>query len=173
MIRNAESPTFQYLLPALGILIVILIIWNVIVRLNQAARMRRGDLKVIDQKRQSNKRNSNRLVMSIGRAGKRHSIFALIHHAGRKSGKIYTTPVRCVRNGSTFTIPLTYGTRADWYQNLQASGSMELTWQGQTYQVGEPEWLEVSETTDEFPGISRFLFRLDGLPAFIRVRVIS
>ena len=163
----------EYILLAFGILLLILVVRNVILRLKQAAKMRAGDLEVIDQKRKSNKQNSNKLVMTIGRAGKRFSLFALIHHMGRKSGKRFTTPVRCIRRGNCFTIPLTYGVRADWYQNLQASGSMELTWQGQTYKVGLPERLEVSQTANEFPRISRFLFWLDGLPAFIRVSVIS
>jgi hypothetical protein len=50
---------------------------------------------------------------------------------------------------------------------------MEILWQGVTYQVGNPERLEVSQAVDEFPGISRFLFWLDGLPAFVRVAVID
>jgi len=90
------------------------------------------------------------LIIIIGRAGKRFSLFALIHFVGRKTGTKYTTPVRLGQNGNCFTITLTYGERADWYRNLQASGTMEITWQGQTYQVGHPEKVELSQAVDEF-----------------------
>ena len=148
-------------------------IWLIASHLYQAARMRAGDIKVIDKVRKSNKKRTNRLVMSIGRAGKRISLFAVLQHTGRKSGKIYTTPVRLVKKEKLLIIPLTYGERSDWYQNLKASGKVQVTWQGQTYTAGDPERLEVSEAANDFPFISRLLFKLDGLPEFIRLTVID
>jgi deazaflavin-dependent oxidoreductase (nitroreductase family) len=145
--------------------------WLIAARLRQAARMRAGDIKVIDKVRKSNKKRNNRIVMSIGRAGKHYSLFAVLHHTGRKSGKTYTTPVRLVYKDQQFIIPLTYGDRADWYQNLLASGKAQITWQGQTYAVGHPERLEVSAAAGDFPAISRILFRFDGLPGFVRVTI--
>jgi deazaflavin-dependent oxidoreductase (nitroreductase family) len=164
------SNHFLILIIALVAILAALMIRN---RLRQAEGMRTRNSDVIDQKRQTNKRKNNRIVMSIGRAGKRLSPFALVNHIGRKTGKPYMTPVRLVQDGNRFIIPLTYGENSDWYQNLRALGRMEILWQGVPYQVGQPECLEVSQAIDKFPGISRFLFWLDGLPALVRVTIIE
>ncbi len=151
------------------IIVLVLIATAVLLRVRQAIGMRARDQSVINKKRHTNKRINNRLVMTIGRAGKRHSLFALVHHVGRKSGKQYVTPVRLVRHDNEFTIPLTYGERSDWYQNLRAVGNMEIQWQGRNYQVGHPEELDFSHAIHDFNLLSRFLFWLDGVPAFVRV----
>lgn len=154
-------------------LVVILISVAVTLPLRQAMGIRAGNKAVIDKKRQTNKRSNNRIVITIDRAGKRYSPFALARHTGRKSGKQYVILVRLIQHDNNFTIPLTYGERADWYQNLQTAGKMEIQWQGVTYQVGHPERLEISHAVNDFPLISRFLFWLDGIPAFVRVTMIS
>ena len=148
-------------------------VWVIASRLRQAARMRAGDIEVIDKVRKSNKKRTNRLVMSVGRAGKRLSLFAVLMHTGRKSGQTYTTPVRLVKKENSFIIPLTYGERSDWYQNLLASGNVQVTWQGQTYTTGIPERLEVEKAANDFPAVSRLLFKLDGLPGFVRVSILN
>ncbi len=153
--------------------IVIGITWIGIRRWHQAVGMRAGNVEAINQKRQSNKRLNNKFVMKVLRAGKPHSFFALAKHIGRKSGKQFIIPVRLVQRGNKFIIPLTYGDRTDWYQNLQAAGCMVLQWQGVNFQVGLPERLEVSSAINNFPLISRFLFWLDGLPAFVQVTKMS
>jgi deazaflavin-dependent oxidoreductase (nitroreductase family) len=170
LLRHAGRLVAFYL-----VLLSLLVFWGWLIasRLHQAARMRAGDIEVIDKVRKSNKKRTNRLVMSIGRAGKRISLFAVLQHTGRKSGKSYTTPVRLVKKGNQLIIPLTYGERSDWYQNLVASGTVQVTWQGKIYNTGNPERLEVSEAANDFPFISRILFKLDGLPEFIRLSIIE
>jgi len=153
-------------------LFVLVLIWIVISNLRHAAGMRARDSHIIDKTRIANKQGRNRIILSIGRAGKPHSLFALLHHIGRKSGTQYSTPVRLIHRDNAFTIPLTYGERSDWYKNLKATGTMQITWQGQTYDVGKPERLEVSQAIDDFPWISRFLFKQEGLPGFLRVTIV-
>jgi deazaflavin-dependent oxidoreductase (nitroreductase family) len=155
------------------VLAALLLAWGIVSNLHHAAGMRRRDPCVIDRTRKANKQGRNRLITTIGRAGKRNSPFALLHHTGRKSGKDYVTPVRLVRLNSTFIIPMTYGERADWYKNLLACGTMEITWQGQTHKVGNPERLEIDSAMRAFPWISRMLFRLEGLPGFLQVTPLS
>jgi hypothetical protein len=67
----------------------------VVRRIRVAAGMRRGDQAVIDAKRARNKR-VDKVVTSIGSAGRPHSIFAVIHYTGRRSGRRYSTPIRVV-----------------------------------------------------------------------------
>src|SRR5262249_15386722 len=102
----------------------------VIRRIRIAAGMRRGDQAIIDAKRARNKRLAKGLVNTVGRAGRRHSIFAVIHYTGRRSGRKYATPIRVVQQGDSFIVPLTYGPRTSWYVNLVANFG-ELQWQGQ------------------------------------------
>jgi hypothetical protein len=77
-------------------------------RLRIAAGMRRGDQAVIDAKRKRNKRFANKVVTRFGRAGRPHSIFAVIENTGRRSGRRYATPVRVVEEAGGFIVPLTY-----------------------------------------------------------------
>jgi hypothetical protein len=107
----------------------------VVRRARIAAGMRRGDQAVIDAKRHRNKRLVNKVVTRVGRAGRPHSIFVVIEHIGRRSGRRYRTPIRVVEQPGGFIVPLTYGPKTDWYVNLQARPG-QLPWQGRTIPIG-------------------------------------
>ena len=138
-------------------------------RVRTAIGMRSGDQATIDKKRNFNKRWNNHLTTTVGRAGQPHSIFALIHHVGRSSGKPYSTPVRAVPVDGGFIIPLTYGSKADWYRNLQAHNGGQVEWQGKMYNVGQAEIIDSELALHAFPLPSQFMFWLDGVPQFVRV----
>ena len=46
----------------------------------------------------------------------------LLEHRGRKSGKIYRTPLMVFHHEPYLRIVLTYGEATDWLRNLQAAG---------------------------------------------------
>ena len=138
-------------------------------RIRIAAGMRRGDQAVIDAKRARNKRFANRLITTVGRAGRRHSIFAIVHFAGRRSGHWYSTPIRLVEQGDGFIVPLTYGPRTSWYVNLLANPG-ELKWQGQTIPVGNPTLIPTNTVAHLLPPPSRFLMWLDGTDTCVRLQ---
>jgi deazaflavin-dependent oxidoreductase (nitroreductase family) len=144
----------------------------VVRRVRIAAGMRRGDQAVIDAKRQRNKRLANKLVTSVGRAGRPRSIFAVIEHTGRRSGRHYSTPIRVVEQPGAFIVPLTYGPRTNWYVNLQA-GPGQLHWQGRTIPVGNPVLVPTSLVGDQFPLPSRFLLWLDGTDQCVRIQDLT
>jgi deazaflavin-dependent oxidoreductase (nitroreductase family) len=144
----------------------------VIRRLRQAVAFRRGDTAAISHKRQHNKHWNNRLITTVGRAGKRLSPFALIEHVGRRSGASYQTPIRVVRQGPSFLVGLTYGPTVDWFRNVEAAGTGKVVWQGQTYSIGRAEPVAAAEGIAAFPLPSRFLFWLDGAPPFVRFPII-
>ena len=137
-------------------------------RIRIAAGMRRGDQAVIDAKRARNKRFANRLITTVGRAGRRHSIFAVIHCTGRRSGRHYSTPIRLVEQGDGFIVPLTYGPRTSWYVNLLANPG-ELQWQGQTIPVGNPILIPANTVAQLLPPPSRFLMWVDGTDTCVRL----
>src|SRR3990170_3396121 len=72
-------------------------------------------------------------------AGTPGAYAAVIRHRGRVSGRPYETPVGAVAAGDGFVIALPYGSRANWLQNVLASGSATIVNEGQTYQVDQPE----------------------------------
>ncbi len=141
-------------------------------RVRIAAGMRRGDPAVIDAKRHRNKRFANKMVTRVGRAGRPHSIFAVIEHTGRRSGRRYTTPVRVVEQPGVFIVPLTYGPRTNWYVNLRAAAG-RLHWQGRTIPVGNPSIVPTSLVADRFPLPSRFLLWLDGTERCVAIQDLT
>jgi deazaflavin-dependent oxidoreductase (nitroreductase family) len=63
--------------------------------------------------------------------------FGIVIHTGRNSGRIYETPVNVFRTEGGFTFALTYG-RADWVQNVMATGSARLRTRRTTHEIGNP-----------------------------------
>jgi hypothetical protein len=120
-------------------MLVVLLVGGVVRRLRIAAGMRKGDQAVIDAKRQRNKRFANKMVTAVGRAGRPHSIFAIIDVTGRRTGRRYTTPVRAIEQPTDFVVPLTYGPKTSWFVNLQHNPGT-LRWQGRSIPVGDPVW---------------------------------
>jgi deazaflavin-dependent oxidoreductase (nitroreductase family) len=83
----------------------------------------------------------NALVLPI--AGRRVSPYAVLRHAGRRSGRTYLTPVGAYQFGDGFVIGLTYGPTVDWCRNVLASDHAVLRWRGKDYAVERPELIRI------------------------------
>ena len=81
-------------------------------------------------------------------------LYGVIEHRGRRSGKVFRTPVvvKPTRNG--FIVPMPYGEGTDWYRNVLAAGGCLIRWNGRDYQVGDPELIR--NATTNAPGFGRF-----------------
>lgn len=169
-LRHARTETC----PWRGVVVLLSLLVSVMVirRIRVAAGMRRGDQAVIDAKRARNKRLANRLVTALGRAGRRQSIFAVIHVTGRRYGRRYATPVRVIEQDDSFIIPLTYGPRTSWYRNLAANPG-QLQWHGRLIPVGHPVLVPTRSVVHRFPPPSRFLLWLDGTDQCVRLERIG
>src|SRR5260370_37813927 len=67
-------------------------------------------------------------------AGRRHfRMAAQIRHVGRRSGRPYVTPAGARLSGDTIVIPLTFGNRSDWSQNVRAAGGCSIRLNGRDY----------------------------------------
>jgi deazaflavin-dependent oxidoreductase (nitroreductase family) len=64
--------------------------------------------------------------------------FGLVVHRGRKSGRVYRTPVNVFRAEDGFLIALTYGRRSEWVQNVLAEGGCVLETRARRYQCSSP-----------------------------------
>jgi deazaflavin-dependent oxidoreductase (nitroreductase family) len=79
------------------------------------------------------KHTLNRVTTRMARAG--HGPFALIRHVGRKSGRIYETPVILAAVPHGFVAELTYGDKVDWYRNIAAAGGCVVIHRGTEHRV--------------------------------------
>jgi deazaflavin-dependent oxidoreductase (nitroreductase family) len=61
--------------------------------------------------------------------------FGILTHVGRKSGKVYRTPVNVFRASNGFIIALTYSSQSEWVKNVLAAGGCELKTRGKKYRL--------------------------------------
>jgi deazaflavin-dependent oxidoreductase (nitroreductase family) len=153
-------------------MLVVVLAGGVVRRLRIAVGMRRDDQTVIDAKRQRNKRFANKMVTLVGRAGRPHSIFAIMDVTGRRTGRRYTTPVRAVEQPTDFVVPLTYGPKTSWFVNLQHNPGT-LHWRGRSIPVGDPVVVPASAVARLLPPPSRFLLWLDGTEQCVRIQKLN
>jgi deazaflavin-dependent oxidoreductase (nitroreductase family) len=103
-------------------------------------------------------------------AGKQHvRAYALIEHRGRRSGRVYTTPVAAQRIADGFMVPMAFGEQADWFRNVQAAGECVIRWNGVAYHVFEPELVDWPTARQAFGPVERLLAPLFARQ-FVRLR---
>jgi len=88
--------------------------------------------------------------LAMRSAGTEESNTSIVVHVGRHSGRTFETPVVAVQHDQGFLIALPYGERTDWMKNVVASGTATVVTHGQTYRVGQPEVIPMSEATRYF-----------------------
>src|ERR1700694_1905235 len=94
--------------------------------------------------------------------------FGILTHVGRKSGKLYRTPVNVFRATEGFLIALTYGRESEWVRNVLAAGGCALETRHVLYQLSAPTI--VHDTTGRrFPLFVRIILRLIGASDFMQL----
>ena len=107
-------------------------------------------------------------------AGKRwNPIFAVVEHRGRKTGRVYGTPVAARRSGDGFIIALAFGAQVDWYRNLVAAGGGTIRWRGDMYSVAAPERVDAATVLPTFDPVQRRLLRIAGIDGYVQVRDVE
>jgi deazaflavin-dependent oxidoreductase (nitroreductase family) len=61
--------------------------------------------------------------------------FGVVVHRGRRSGRLYETPVSVFHTADGYLVALTYGPDTDWVKNVLAAGRCELRTRGRTVQL--------------------------------------
>src|SRR5438045_1703288 len=64
--------------------------------------------------------------------------FAIVTNVGRRSGRLYRTPVNVFREPDGFLIALTYGRDSSWVRNVLAAGGCQLETLRVHYQLFRP-----------------------------------
>ena len=95
--------------------------------------------------------------------------FGILTHVGRRSGTLYRTPINLFERGDRVVFMLTYGSDAEWVQNVFAAGRCEVSTRGRELHLIEPE-LVVDPTRRLVPPAVRLVGRLVGVTEFLRMR---
>src|SRR6202047_496293 len=91
--------------------------------------------------------------------------FGILTHVGRKSGRLYRTPVNVFRVPEGFLIALTYGRESEWVRNVLAAGGCELETRHVLYQLSAPTIVH-DPTRRRFPLPVRIVLRFIGATDF-------
>ena len=96
--------------------------------------------------------------------------FGIVTHVGRKSGRVYRTPVNVFRAPNGFLIALTYGRESEWVRNVLAAGGCELETRGVRYQLSAPTIMH-DPTRGRFPLPVRVILGFVGANDFMQLSV--
>ena len=97
-------------------------------------------------------------------------ILGILHHRGRRSGRLYRTPLGMRPLTDRFFLPRTFGDDAAWYRNVLASGGCVVTYRGIDYRLVEPEVVGYATAAAAFPRYELLQFRLIGIDEFLQLR---
>lgn len=97
--------------------------------------------------------------------------FALITHVGRKSGRLYRTPINVFRRGDHYVFALTYGSNVEWVKNIVAAGGCEMRTRNRDVHLTQPE-LIVDPELRLMPSFLRLIGRLNRVSEFLRMRAV-
>lgn len=93
----------------------------------------------------------------------------MIRHTGRRSGRLYETPIMVFRRNGVAAIALTYGPGADWVRNVVAAGGCELVVRHRATAWTRPEIVQTADVADRLPRMVRFALRLLRANDFLRL----
>jgi len=97
--------------------------------------------------------------------------FAIVRHVGRRSGKVYETPIiaRIVEDG--FVIELTYGHDVDWHKNVLAASGCTMIWHGKEYVIDKIEPLDTKTGRGAFRPPLQLILRILGRNDFEKLTI--
>jgi deazaflavin-dependent oxidoreductase (nitroreductase family) len=87
--------------------------------------------------------------------------FGILTHVGRKSGRLYRTPVNVFRAPEGFLIALTYGRESEWVKNVVAAGGCKLETRHVRYLLSAPTIVH-DPTRRRFPLFVRIVLGIIG-----------
>jgi deazaflavin-dependent oxidoreductase (nitroreductase family) len=97
--------------------------------------------------------------------------FSIVRHIGRRSGKLYETPIVVGRLKDGFVIELTYGPDVDWHKNVVAAGGCMVVWHGQEYVIDTIEPVDTETGRAAFSPSRQLLLRLLRRKHFEKLKV--
>src|SRR5260370_9879364 len=100
-------------------------------------------------------------------------MFSLLHHRGRKSGRVYATPVTAFPRGGFFWFWLAFGENSGWARNVIAAGDADLRYRGTDYHLVEAAVVEIADVKSALPPVVRYGSVLAGIRKTIPIRIVK
>jgi deazaflavin-dependent oxidoreductase (nitroreductase family) len=82
----------------------------------------------------------------------------ILEHVGRKSGKLYRTPLSVFSTDDGVAVLLTYGPNRDWLKNVVSAGGGRMRRYGKTLELTEPRVMPKTEAAQSVKGLCRPIF---------------
>ena len=124
---------------------------------------------ILDRIKVMNKHVTNKLLIHI--AGKKFGHFAILSHTGRKSGKVYQTPIIAEPIEGGFIIALIYGKKVDWLANIMSRGTCSLYWKAKAYDLNQPTFIDRETGFKAFPILLSWILRMVRIEYFLRLSI--
>jgi deazaflavin-dependent oxidoreductase (nitroreductase family) len=118
--------------------------------------------------RQWNKAGLNRVTQHIAPWAPG---LGVVIHRGRRSGRLYQTPVNVFAAKDRYVFALTYGPDTDWVKNVLAAGGCELRTRGHTTRLASPR-LYHDESRRGIRPVERQVLRLLGVADFLSLQTV-
>jgi deazaflavin-dependent oxidoreductase (nitroreductase family) len=96
--------------------------------------------------------------------------FGMVIHSGRKSGRLYRTPVNVFPHGDRYVMALTYGANTDWVRNVLAADGCLLETRGRVLRLTSPRLVHDERRRGVPPPVRRILGVL-GVTDFLELAV--
>jgi deazaflavin-dependent oxidoreductase (nitroreductase family) len=97
-------------------------------------------------------------------------LYGVLEHRGRRSGRLFRTPVVVRRAPDGFVVPMPWGEGTDWYRNVRAAGGCRIRWKGRDYVLIEPEVIDATAARSAFPAVQWAGLRRFGIQQCLRLR---
>jgi deazaflavin-dependent oxidoreductase (nitroreductase family) len=94
---------------------------------------------------------------------------AIVVHTGRRSGRVYRTPVLAFDDGRGYLIALTYGPDVDWLKNVMAAGSCGLDVRGAVVELVDPVLVDGVEARAGMSATVRWILDRVGVSRGVRL----
>jgi deazaflavin-dependent oxidoreductase (nitroreductase family) len=98
--------------------------------------------------------------------------FGVVIHRGRRSGRLYQTPVSVFATEDGYLFALTYGPDTDWVKNVLAAGGCELRTHGRAVKLGSP-CLYHDESRRDIRTLERQVLRIIGVADFLSLKTAA
>lgn len=94
----------------------------------------------------------------------------VLKHTGRRSGRVYATPVSGRPTATGFVVPLTFWEKTDWYRNSLAANGCVIQWKGIEYRLIDPQIVSPAAAIPAFNPVERLLLPRIGIKQYIQFR---
>ena len=96
----------------------------------------------------------------------------VVVHRGRRSGRMYQTPVNVFATEDGYVLALTYGPDTDWVKNVLAAGCCELRTRGLVIRLTSPRLFH-DETRRNIRPLERQVLRVLSVTDFLSLKVAA